>query len=267
MNSRLQFGKHTHIMGILNVTPDSFSDGGDFVDIENAVAHAKNMIAQGAHIIDIGGESTRPGFTPVTVEEECRRVIPVIKRLSEETQAILSIDTTKSAVAQAAIENGAHIINDIWGLQQDRNIVKVAVKHQVPVIIMHNQDGTDYKGDITDAVKDFLKKSIAIAMEEGLHEENIILDPGIGFGKTPEQNMEMMRNLSAIKELGYPILLGTSRKSMIGKILDVPPKERVYGTLATTVMGIMQGIDIVRVHDVKENADAAKVTDAIIRRL
>lgn len=263
---KIQFGEKTYIMGILNVTPDSFSDGGDFVNVENAVLHAKTMIAQGAHMIDVGGESTRPGFSEVSEEEEIRRVVPVIKRLREETEAIISIDTTKPEVAKAAIENGAHIINDIWGLQKDPKMIEVAAKYQVPVIIMHNQNNTDYKEDMIEEIKRFLQESIKIAIAGGLKEENIILDPGVGFGKTSEQNMELMASLKEIRDLGYPVLLGTSRKSMIGKILDVPPKDRVSGTVATTVMGIMQGMDIVRVHDVLENAQAAKVTDAIMRK-
>lgn len=260
------FGEKTYIMGILNVTPDSFSDGGDFADINKAVEHAMEMIHDGAHMIDVGGESTRPGFTPVSAEEEAGRVVPVIKILSEQTDAIISVDTTKASVAEEAIKNGAHIINDIWGLQKDPEMIAVAAKYQVPVVIMHNQDGTDYEGDLVENVNKFLKESIRIAIDGGLKEENIILDPGIGFGKTPVQNMEVMRRLKEIRQLGYPVLLGTSRKSMIGKILDVPAKERGIGTVATTVMGILQGMDIVRVHDVKENAQAAKVTDAISRR-
>lgn len=260
------FGEKTYVMGILNVTPDSFSDGGDFLNVEMAVEHGKEMLKEGAHMIDVGGESTRPGFTPVSAEEEARRVVPVIKRLREETDAIISVDTTKATVAEEAIKNGAHIINDIWGLQMDPEMIAVAAKYQVPVVIMHNQDGTDYEGDLVENVNKFLEESIRIAIDGGLKEENIILDPGIGFGKTPEQNMEMMRRLKEVRDLGYPVLLGTSRKSMIGKILDVPAKERGIGTVATTVMGILQGMDIVRVHDVKENAQAAMVTDAIARR-
>lgn len=262
----LAFGEKTYIMGILNVTPDSFSDGGDFVDTNKAVEHAKLMIAQGAHMIDVGGESTRPGFVPVSAEEEIRRVVPVVKRLKEETDVVISIDTTKAVVAQEAVKNGAHIINDIWGLQKDEDMIGVAAKHQVPVIVMHNQNGTKYQEDMVDSVIKFLKGSIEMALKGGLKKESIILDPGIGFGKTPEQNMEIMARLAEIRDLGYPVLLGTSRKSMIGKILDVPPKERCAGTVATTVMGIMQGMDIVRVHDVLENAQAAKVADAIVRK-
>jgi len=262
----LAFGEKTYIMGILNVTPDSFSDGGDFVDTNKAVEHAKLMIAQGAHMIDVGGESTRPGFVPVSAEEEIRRVVPVVKRLKEETDVVISIDTTKAVVAEEAVKNGAHIINDIWGLQKDEDMIGVAAKYQVPVIVMHNQNGTEYQEDMVDSVIKFLKDSIDIALKGGLKRESIILDPGIGFGKTPEQNMEIMARLAEIRDLGYPVLLGTSRKSMIGKILDVPPKERCAGTVATTVMGIMQGMDIVRVHDVLENAQAAKVADAIVRK-
>lgn len=262
----LIFGKKTYIMGILNVTPDSFSDGGDFVNVEKALEHAKEMIRLGADMIDVGGESTRPGFQPVSVKEELERVIPMVKRLSEETDTIISVDTTKAEIARAAVENGAHIINDIWGLRQDSRIIQVVAEHQIPIIIMHNQDGTEYKEDMLDSIKSFLQESIDIALNAGLKKENIILDPGIGFGKTSEQNMQLMANLFSIREMGYPVLLGTSRKSMIGKILDVPPKERGIGTAATTVMGIMQGMDIVRVHDIKESFQAAKVTDAIVRR-
>ncbi|WP_352169500.1 dihydropteroate synthase [Proteiniborus sp. MB09-C3] len=261
----INFGERTYIMGILNVTPDSFSDGGDFVSIDNAIARAKEMLEQGADIIDIGGESSRPGHTNISSEEEMKRVIPVIKRLSKETKAIISLDTIRSEVAEEGIKNGVHIINDIWGLQRDSDMVKIAAKYNTPVIVMHNQNGTEYKGDMIDEIKRFLKESIRIALESGLQEDRIILDPGIGFGKTSEQNMALMSRLREIRDLGYPVLLGTSRKSMIGKILDLPPKERVEGTLTTTVIGIMQGIDIVRVHDVKENLRAARVTDAIVR--
>lgn len=259
------FGKQTYIMGILNVTPDSFSDGGDYTDTDKAVEHARDMIRAGAVMIDVGGESTRPGYTMISDEEEIRRIVPVIKRLSVETEAVISVDTYKPEVARAALESGAHIINDIWGLQSDPKMIEVAVEYQVPVVIMHNQDGTNYRNLMED-VKNFLKESIEIALKAGLKKENIILDPGIGFGKNMEQNMEVMANLSQIRELGYPVLLGTSRKRMIGAILNQDqPKMRVNGTVATTVMGIMQGVDIVRVHDVKENAEAAKVTDAIMR--
>lgn len=264
LDKNIKLGERTYIMGILNVTPDSFSDGGDFIDIHNAVNHAKEMIELGVDIIDVGGESSRPGHKNITEEEELKRVIPVIKRLSAETDAIISLDTIRSEVAEEAIKEGVHIINDIWGLQKDPNMAKVAAKYKIPVIIMHNQNGTDYNNIIED-IKEFFKRSVAIAKEAGISENMIILDPGIGFGKTPEQNIMVMSKLDEIKSLGYPVLLGTSRKSMLGKILDLPPKERVEGTLATTILGIVQGVDIVRVHDVQENLRAAKVADAIIR--
>ncbi|MBU3204169.1 dihydropteroate synthase [Clostridium algidicarnis] len=264
LDKNIKLGERTYIMGILNVTPDSFSDGGDFIDIHNAVNHAKEMIELGVDIIDVGGESSRPGHKSITKEEELKRVIPVIKRLSAETDAIISLDTIRSEVAEEAIKEGAHIINDIWGLQKDPNMAKVAAKYKIPVIIMHNQNGTYYNNIIED-IKGFFKRSVAIAKEAGISEDMIILDPGIGFGKTPEQNIMVMSKLDEIKSLGYPLLLGTSRKSMLGKILDLPPKERVEGTLATTILGIVQGVDIVRVHDVQENLRAAKVADVIIR--
>jgi len=261
----LNLGKKTYIMGILNVTPDSFSDGGDFFDIEQAIAHAQAMIEEGADIIDVGGESTRPGHVEVSAEEELARILPVVKRLVEVLDVPISVDTYKAVVAEEVLKAGAHIINDIWGLKKDPQIAEVAARYDVPVVIMHNQNGTEYKDDIMKELKKALLESVDIALKAGVKKENIILDPGIGFGKTPEQNMEVMARLEELNELGYPLLLGTSRKSMIGKILDLPPKERVEGTVATTVMGIMQGVDIVRVHDVKENRRAAMVTDAIMR--
>lgn len=264
LNKTVTFGERTLIMGILNVTPDSFSDGGDFSDVDLAVAHAKAMIAEGADMIDLGGESSRPGHTNITAEEELRRVIPVIKRLAAETDTIISLDTIRAEVAEAAIKSGAHIINDIWGLQLDPEMAVVAAKFQVPVVIMHNQAGTEYKEVMAD-MKEFFDRSIQIAHDAGLSDDLIILDPGVGFGKTPQQNIYVMGHLDEVKAFGYPVLLGTSRKSTLGKILDLPPKERMEGTLATTVLGIAQGMDIVRVHDVRENYRAAKVTDAIVR--
>ncbi len=265
LNKSFDFGKKTYIMGILNITPDSFSDGGEFISIDNAISHAKEMLSEGADIIDIGGESSRPGHTRINTEEELRRVIPVIKRLREETNAVISLDTIRAEVAEEGIKNGVSILNDIWGLQGDPEMANVTAKYNVPIIVMHNQDGTEYKKDIILEMKDFFMKSIEIAKKAGIKKENIILDPGIGFGKTAEQNIEVMGRLKEFNDLGYPILLGTSRKSTIGKILDLPPKERVEGTIATTVLGIAHGVDIVRVHDVKENLRAAKVADAIVR--
>lgn len=265
-NHELIFGERTFIMGILNLTPDSFSDGGDFLSVDKAVEHAKEMLRDGADIIDIGGESSRPGHTRISAEEELRRILPVVKRLREETDAIISLDTIRAETAEEGIKNGVHIINDIWGFQEDKRLAAIAAKYGAPVILMHNQHGTEYEGDMVEEIKRFLKESIQIAKEAGVKDDKIILDPGIGFGKISEQNMILMSRLGEIKSMGYPVLLGTSRKSMIGKILDLPPKERGEGTIATTVLGIVQGMDIVRVHDVLENARAAKVTDAIVRR-
>jgi dihydropteroate synthase len=259
------FGKRTYIMGILNVTPDSFSDGGDFVDIEAAILHAKQMVEDGADIIDIGGESTRPGFAEVNAEQELDRVIPVIERLVKEIDVPISIDTYKAEVADRAIQAGAVIVNDIWGMQKDPKMVEIVAKHQVPIILMHNQQGTDYSNDIMEEICMFLRHSIDLGLQAGIKLENMILDPGIGFGKTSEQNVIVMARIGELNDLGCSILLGTSRKSFIGKILDLTPKERVEGTVATTVMGIMQGADIIRVHDIKENLRAAKITDAVVR--
>lgn len=260
----LTFGERTLIMGILNVTPDSFSDGGDFFTVDRAVDQAKRMIAEGADIIDLGGESSRPGHLQITAQEELNRVLPVIVRLAAETDTIISLDTIRAEVAEEAIHHGVHLINDIWGLQGDPAMAEVVARLQVPVVIMHNQATTDYT-DLMGDMTAFFQRSLAIAREAGIPEDQIILDPGIGFGKTPLQNVEVMGHLEPFVDLGYPFLLATSRKSTLGKILDLPPKERLEGTIATTVLGIAQGVDMVRVHDVKENLRAALVADAIIR--
>lgn len=265
-NTEFEFGTKTYIMGILNVTPDSFSDGGEFVALEKSINHAKRMEVEGADIIDLGGESTRPGSKEVPTEVELKRVIPVLKKLINEINIPISVDTSKSIVAEEVLKCGAHMINDVWGLQKDDKMASTVAKYNVPICIMHNQKGTEYKKDIMEEIIDFLNTSINIALKAGIKKENIILDPGIGFGKTAEQSMEVMARLGELNDLGYPILLGTSRKSMIGKILDLPPKERIEGTIATSVMGVLQGIDILRVHDVKENIRAVKVTDAIVRK-
>jgi dihydropteroate synthase len=259
-------GKKTLIMGILNMTPDSFSDGGDFLSVEKAMDHARQMILDGADILDIGGESSRPGHTRITAEEELERVIPIIRRIREESDILISLDTIRSRVAEAGILAGANIINDIWGLQLDTDMAKVAKKYDAPVIVMHNQEGTDYPEDMVQTMTTFFRQSIRIAKENGLRTDLIILDPGFGFGKTSDQNLALLSRIHELRALDYPILLGTSRKSMIGKVLDLPPKERMEGTLATTVLGIVQGVDIVRVHDVRENARAAAMTDAVVRR-
>lgn len=264
-NKEFEIGKRTYIMGILNFTPDSFSDGGKFNDIDIAIEHVRKMIEDGADIIDVGGESTRPNHTPVGEEEEINRVVPIIKAIRGKFDIPISIDTYKAKVAEKAIEAGADLINDVWGFKMEKDIAKVAAKYNVPCCLMHNRDNKNYNNLMYEILED-LKESIKIAKEAGVKDENIILDPGIGFGKTYEQNLETMNNLQRLKELGYPILLGTSRKSMIGLTLDLPVEERVEGTVATTVIGIMKdACDFVRVHDVLENYRAAKMTDAIVR--
>jgi len=265
-NKEFKIGERTYIMGILNFTPDSFSDGGAFNNIDSAIKHVKKMIDDGADIIDVGGESTRPGYTLISDEEEVNRVVPIIKAIKENFDISVSIDTYKSKVAEKALEAGADFINDIWGFKKDKDMAKVAAKYNVPCCLMHNRENKDYE-NLMDDILDDLRESIKIAKDAGVKDENIILDPGIGFAKTYEQNLETMNNLERFKELGYPILLGTSRKSMIGLTLDLPVEERVEGTIATTVIGIMKdACDFVRVHDVLENSRAAKMTNAIVRR-
>ncbi|WP_138205790.1 dihydropteroate synthase [Haloimpatiens lingqiaonensis] len=259
-----ELGKQTYIMGILNITPDSFSDGGNFNNVEKAIKHAKEMITDGAHIIDIGGESTRPNHTPVTEEQEIHRVIPIIEALSKEIDVPISIDTYKSKVAELAIKAGASLINDVWGFKKDKDMAKVAAKYNVACCLMHNRDNKNYNNFMEDVLKD-LKESIDIALNAGVKKENIMLDPGFGFAKTPEHNLQIMNELEKLQTLGYPILLGTSRKSTIGLVLDLPVNERVEGTIATTVIGIMKGCSFIRVHDVKENLRAAIMTDAILK--
>ncbi len=258
-------GERTLIMGILNVTPDSFSDGGRFNSVETALMHVKQMIDEGADIIDIGGESTRPGSSAVAEEEELNRVVPIVEAIRDAYDVLISIDTYKASVAEAAIVAGADIINDVWGMQKDPRIAGVAATHGVPLIAMHNQVGTDYDGDILQSMRVFFDKSYAIAETAGLERSQIVLDPGIGFGKTPEQNVHVMHRLSEIMAWGEPVLLGTSRKSMIGKILDLPSDQRVEGTLATNMFGISLGVDIIRIHDVEAHVRGAKVMDAIMR--
>ena len=261
----LELGKKTLIMGILNITPDSFSDGGDNFNIQRAMEHALQMIKDGADIIDIGGESTRPGSEFVSTEEELKRIIPVIKELSKITDIPISIDTYKAVTAEEAILAGADIINDIWGLQKDAKMAETAAKYNVPVIAMHNHDGHEYKKDIIKEISDFFVKTLKIAEKNGISRDKVILDPGIGFGKTYEHNVEILQRLEELTKFG-PMLLGTSRKSTLGKILDLPPKERIEGTLATTVIGIQKGVEIVRVHDVLENKRCAMVADIILRK-
>ena len=259
------YGKKTYIMGILNVTPDSFSDGGDFTNVEIALKHAKDMVDEGADIIDLGGESTRPGHTFVSAQEEIKRIVPVISRLKEEINVPISVDTYKSEVAKEALELGVDMINDVWGLTYDDDMAEVIGKYDASVCIMHNQEGSEYDKDIMESIKEFLQNSIDKALKAGIKKEKIVLDPGIGFGKTFEQNLEVLRRLDELKDLGYPVLLGTSRKSVLGNIVNVKPKDRVDATVATTVLGIRDGVDIVRVHDVKENLQAAMIADKLYR--
>ena len=259
----LDFTKETFVMGILNVTPDSFSDGGKFNSVEKAVAQAKKMVADGAKIIDVGGESTRPGYTRISDEEEIARVVPVIQALLKEVQAIISIDTYKSNVARAAIEAGAHIINDIWGAKADPEMAKVAAELNVPIILMHNRKNSQYDNFFADYMSDMLE-SIEIAKEAGIRDEHIFLDPGIGFVKSLSESIETMQRLDELVALGYPVLLATSRKRMIGSVLDLPVDERVEGTAATCAFGVQKGCHIMRVHDVKEVARTVKMMDALV---
>lgn len=262
-NKIVNLDERTYIMGILNVTPDSFSDGGKYNETHEAVKRAKQMVEEGADIIDIGGESTRPGAEYVSEEEEIKRVVPIIKAIKSELDVLISIDTYKSKTAEEAIKAGADIINDVWGFKKDKSMASVAAKYDVPCILMHNREDKPYENLMED-VKNDLIESIKIAMDAGVKKENIILDPGIGFAKTYEENLIVMKNVKEIRDMGYPVLLGTSRKSMIGNTLNLPVDQRVEGTLVTTVMGIMSGCEFIRVHDVLENKRACIMTDKIL---
>ncbi len=264
-NRAFDVEKKTYIMGILNVTPDSFSDGGKWNDLERAKAHVAEMIEQGAEIIDIGGESTRPGYTLLTDEEEIARVVPAIRMVKENFDIPVSIDTYKSKVAEAAVEAGADLINDIWGLKWDEKLADVIAKTGVACCLMHNRKEADYQDFVPDMLED-LKETLAIAKKAGIADDKIILDPGVGFGKTYENNLEAINRLEEMHQLGYPILLGTSRKSVVGLTLDLPATERVEGTLVTTVFGVMKRAAFVRVHDIKENARAIRMAEAILGR-
>jgi len=257
------FSKETVVMGILNVTPDSFSDGGLFIGMDKAISHAKQMVADGARIIDVGGESTRPGHAPVSEEEEIARVVPVIEALSRELNVAISIDTYKARVAEAAVLAGAHIINDIWGAKREPAIAEVAARHGVPILLMHNRDVAEYT-DFWPEVRADLEESVRIATEAGVPEHHIWLDPGIGFGKTTEHNIWMMQHLGDLVEMGYPVLLATSKKTMIGNILQLPVDERLEGTAATVSFGVMHGCHMVRVHDVKGTVRTVRMMDVLI---
>ena len=257
--------KHMYVMGILNVTPDSFSDGGSYLALEEALIHAGKMVEEGAAIIDVGGESTRPGYREISIQEEIERVVPVIEKISEEYDTVISVDTCKSQVAEAALRAGAHMVNDIWGLKYDREMAGIIAKYQVPCCLMHNRSKADYVDLMQDVKKD-LNASLALAVAAGISRKRIILDPGIGFGKTYEQNLEILASLNELHSFDCPLLLGTSRKSVIGLTLDLPPGDREEGTAATTVMGRMMGCSFVRVHDVRTNIRVIRMTEAVLAK-
>lgn len=268
----LYLGSKTYVMGILNVTPDSFYDGKRYDAGENAIEHALKMTEEGADIIDIGGESTRPGASPLSEEEEINRVIPVIKKLSKKLRKPISVDTYKAKVAEKAIDAGASIINDIGGLLSDKKMAQVAAGSHVPVIVMHKK-GTPrtmqkypIRKNVLSEIMSSLRKSISIAIDAGIGKDRIILDPGIGFGKTVQQNLEILKRLKEFQSMGFPILVGTSRKQFIGTILNLSAQERLYGTLATIAVAVMNGAHIVRVHDVRESVQVVTMCDAIRNR-
>ena len=252
-------------MGILNFTPDSFSDGGKFNNLDAALQHAEQMINDGADIIDIGAESTRPyGSCKISAEEELERLMPVLEKVLDISSVPISIDTYKASVARETLKAGAHIINDIWGLQFDPEMAKVAAEYNAPVVIMYNQGEAEYQRDIMSHMLEFLRRSMQIGETAGIRSDNFIVDPGIGFVKKGSDNLVIMSRLDELKSLGCPILLGTSRKRFIGDILDAPPSDRVEGTAATVAVGITKGANIVRVHDVQAIARIARMTDAML---
>ena len=262
-NRNFEIGQHTYVMGILNITPDSFSDGGRYNNLDSALFRVEEMLKEGADIIDIGGESTRPGYEVISADEEITRVVPVIKQIKERFDIPVSLDTYKPDVAKAGIEVGADLINDIWGLKADDKMAEVIAKADIPCCLMHNRKEAVYDDYIQDVLAD-LEESLIIARNAGIANDKIILDPGIGFAKTYEQNLELLNKLEILHSFGYPVLLGTSRKSVIGLTLNLPAEERVAGTLATTVLGVVKGCSFVRVHDIKENVQAIKMTEAIL---
>lgn len=284
VNRKLIWGAQTYVMGILNITPDSFSGDGLLSGQDTmtlVMQQARHFAALGVDILDIGGESTRPGSEPISFEEELERVLPVIQKISAELDVIISIDTYKANVAQQALGSGAHMINDIWGLKVDPELADVAAKNKAPIILMHNRSswahaeirdklGGRYVGvpyeDLLGEIKQELLESVGLAHQAGISDDKIILDPGIGFGKTVSQNLELLNRLDEIRSIGYPILLGPSRKSFIGYTLDLPPDERLEGTAAAVAVGIVRGADIVRVHDVQAMIRVARMTDAILGR-
>ncbi len=262
---RLPLGQRTLVMGVLNVTPDSFSDGGRFARLDEAFRQAERMVREGADIIDVGGESTRPGYQPVSSEEELARVLPVIEKIKSELEIPVSIDSHKAAVVKEALQAGADMVNDIWGLKADPDMAAVVASFHVPVCLMHNRKKAVYQELLGDIVSD-LEESLALARGAGIEEEKMIIDPGIGFAKNVEENLEVLHRLEELHTLGLPVLLGTSRKSLIGKTLELPMEERLEGTAATVAVGIMKGVDLIRVHDVKEMKRVAVMIDAVVRR-
>lgn len=258
---RFEWGSRTYVMGIINVTPDSFSGDGLGSDLDRAVGQGLRMVSEGADMLDVGGESTRPGHQPISAEEEIARTQDVVARLARETEVPISIDTYKLEVAEAGVAAGATILNDIWGLTRSPALAELAAVNRCALVLMHNQDGTDYAGDLIDEIKTFLRKAIDRALHAGVPRERVLIDPGIGFGKTAEQNWVVMRRLLELRELGQPILIGTSRKSFIGKLLDLPVDERKEGTAATVTAAVLRGADVVRVHDVREMTRVARVAD------
>lgn len=263
----LSLGKRTYLVGILNLTPDSFSDGGDFIDLDLAALHFHQMVKEGATIIDIGGESTRPGYIPVPAAEEIARVVPFIEHIRPHTDALISIDTSKAVVAEAALAAGADIVNDVWGARHDPRMASVIGTAGAACILMHNRPSEEAGlGDVIRAIQTYLEASIQLVKEAGVRDDAIMLDPGLGFGKTYDENWEILRRLPELVQLGYPILIGASRKSMIAKLLDLKdPKARLNGTLATTAFAIQSGVDFIRVHDVRENRECADVVDHCVR--
>jgi dihydropteroate synthase len=260
-------GRRTLVMGILNVTPDSFSDGGLFRGEAEARAQAGTLVAEGAAILDIGGESTRPGHTPVPAEEEQARVLPVIRALAPQLPVPISIDTYKASTAKVALEAGARIVNDVWGLQREPDIARVAAAHGAPVIVMHNRETIDPAIDIVADMLRFFERSLAIARAAGIPDADIVLDPGIGFGKSWDQHLEALRRLPEIRALGFPLLVGVSRKSLLGRLHDreTRPADRLHGSLSAHAVAATLGADIVRVHDVAAHVDAMRVVDAVMR--
>lgn len=261
---QFNFENQVYVMGILNVTPDSFSDGGKYQGIDAALKQVEQMLAEGASMIDVGGESTRPGHEKISVAEEIERVVPVIEAINQRFDTLISLDTYKDKVAQAGIQAGVHMINDIWGLKWDDQLASVVSETGIPICLMHNREHTQYE-DFVEQVLQELKQSVNIAHQAGITDDKIMLDPGIGFGKTYEQNLLMLKNLSELQKLGYPVLLGTSRKSVIGMTLDLPVDQREEGTIATTIQGYLSGARIFRVHNVKANVRALQMIQAIER--